>query len=211
MLIAFDMDGTLVDSREDLALSVNLTRKSYGLPELDLHTVVSYVGNGAKKLISRAFSGTDIDVEQAAERMRKYYSEHLWDKTYLYDQVKEGVETLASSGCRLMVFTNKNTEPAEAILKHFGLSDYFFMVVGGDGDYPLKPSPDALLAAKEKSGEKQLIMLGDNYTDLAAGRGAGALRVMAKWGFGNARDEQYDFAADNFNEFVQWVKGLPAG
>lgn len=209
MLIAFDLDGTLIDSREDLAAAVNLTRQSFHLPPLSLETVVSFVGNGVKKLIARSFEGTDAPLEEALRRMGKFYSEHLLDRTVLYPGVAEGLAELAGRGHKLMLFTNKNTAPSRTILDFFRLTDYFMTIVGGDGGYPLKPAPDALLAARRLSGAKRTVMLGDNDTDLAAGREAGATRVFAQWGFGKARDEAYDFAVGNFEEFIKLVAELP--
>ncbi len=207
MLTVFDLDGTLIDSRRDLAAAVNFMRSSFGLPELSLDTVVSYVGNGQRSLVERALGGAEVDFELALRRMKEYYSEHLVVDTYLYDGVEQGIKDLYDRGHKIALFSNKNEAPSRDILEHFGLKKYFSAIIGGDGKYPLKPSPEALLALYRQFGEGgKMVMAGDNYTDISAGNAAGAVTVYCKWGFGRLNDDKPDFEAADFEDFMKTVE-----
>jgi phosphoglycolate phosphatase len=205
--IIFDLDGTLIDSRADLTTGVNLVRENYGLEPLTIETVTSYVGNGARKLIERAFANTDADLEEALSMMKKFYMENMLDKTELYPGVKDGLKKLSEAGIPLAVITNKPTEPCKMILEHFGISPYIKFAIGGNSGFPLKPEPDSLLHVVKETGsapEKSWI-LGDNYTDLESGRRAGIKKCLALYGFGKQREESYDLAVKSFDEFVSEI------
>ena len=209
VLIAFDLDGTLIDSRRDLADAVNRTRASYGLPPLPLELVVSFVGNGIVKLVERALDGAGVDLQEAVARQKKFYSEHLLDYTRLYDGVLTGLAELAAAGYRLAVLTNKPAAAARSILKSLKAADYFDEIAGGDSGYPLKPDPAALLVFLKKYGCRAADswMVGDHYTDLEAGRLAGMRRALALYGFGSPKDEVPDLKVESFMELVQNIRG----
>ena len=107
-LLIFDLDGTLIDSRLDLAHSVNATRTHMGMPALENERVYSYVGNGAPVLIRRAMGekATEPEVQEALEFFMEYYREHVLDFTTLYPGVKESLERLSAAGKRMAVLTN---------------------------------------------------------------------------------------------------------
>ena len=203
-VIIFDLDGTLIDSRKDLTKGVNLTREFYNLPPLSLETVCGYIGNGARKLLERSLAGTDIDIDDALPRMKKFYYAHLTDETELYPGVEEGLKKLYESGRKLAVITNKPDEAAKTILKELGVAKYFDEIIGGGGGHPLKPEPDALLyfANKWNADVKESWMVGDHYTDLESGARAGMKCCLASYGFGNSKGLHYDFDAKSFADFA---------
>ena len=209
-LIVFDLDGTLIDSRRDLAGAVNYMRGSMGLEPLSAERVVSFVGNGVANLVRRAVADADVDFDEALRRMKRYYADHLVDTTCLYPGVSAGLKELKESGITLAVLSNKPTAASAKILDRLGVAGFFSDIIGGDGNYPLKPEPDALLALQAKYGfdASSCWMFGDHYTDLEAARRAGFRRALARYGFGDPREEKFDFEVDSFGEFVIAVKGF---
>ena len=202
--IIFDLDGTLVNSLEDLTAAVNYMRGEYGLVELSSDTVKSYIGNGVKQLIKRSIQDSICDFDGALEKMSSYYREHIVDKTVCFPGVKSGLAELAANGFVLGVWTNKNEQPARHILSKLDISKYFDFVIGGDSGYALKPAPEGARAIMKEfnSSEETTFILGDHYTDLEAGRNAGIKRFFASYGFGECRDEKPDFIIDCFADFT---------
>ena len=122
-LLIFDLDGTLIDSRLDLAHSVNATRAHMGMSPLDFEKVYSYVGNGAPVLIRRALgdAATEPQIEEALEFFLEYYREHVLDFTTLYPGVKESLERLAAAGKQMAVLTNKPVRMSKMIVEGLGV------------------------------------------------------------------------------------------
>lgn len=209
-LIVFDLDGTLIDSRHDLAGAVNYMRGSMGLEPLSAERVVSFVGNGIINLVRRSVADAEVDFDEALRRMKRYYADHLVDTTCLYPGVSAGLKELKELGITLAVLSNKPTAASAKILDRLGVAGFFSDIIGGDGNYPLKPEPDALLALQAKYGfdASSCWMFGDHYTDLEAARRAGFRRALARYGFGDPREEKFDFEVDSFGEFVIAVKGF---
>ena len=199
-LIAFDLDGTLIDSRLDLAGAVNYMRSSMGLEPLETERVVHFVGNGAAALVRRSVADAEIDFDEALKRMRTFYYDHITDTTVLYPGVAAGLKQLKEQGHTLAVVTNKPQHETEKILTLLGVREYFTEVIGGNLDIPLKPEPDALIYLKEKYhfADSQCWMVGDHHTDLAAGRLAGFRRIFVTYGFGETGEEQPDYPAETF-------------
>ncbi len=203
-LLIFDLDGTLIDSRADLAAGINFMRGEFGLNPLSVETVGSFVGNGVRKLVERSLQGTAVDLEKALEINCAYYADHLADQTWLYAGVKEGIPALVSAGHRVAVLTNKAGDASRDILKHFEIDRYFSAVIGG-GDVPnLKPEPGGIFRCLEIAGmvKSQAWMVGDNYTDLAAAENAGIRSAFVSYGFGDERGLKPDVYFASFSELV---------
>lgn len=209
-LIVFDLDGTLIDSRRDLAGAVNQMRGSMGLEPLATERVIRFVGNGVGNLVRRAIADSDVDFDEALRRMKRYYADHLLETTALYPGVHAGLEELKNAGITLAVLSNKQGDATRTILTSLGVAGFFADTIGGDSDFPLKPEPDALLELMRRhnvSGD-QCWMFGDNYTDLEAARRAGCRRALARYGFGDPREEKFEFEVNSFPEFVMAVRGF---
>ncbi|VGO14130.1 Phosphoglycolate phosphatase [Pontiella desulfatans] len=203
-LLIFDLDGTLIDSRADLAAGINHMRCHYGLAPLPLETVSGYVGNGVRKLVERSLQGAEVDVDEALAINKAYYAGHLVVHTYLYDGVADGIAELVKAGHKVALLTNKPGEPSRRILEHFGLADRFTSIIGG-GDVPnLKPEPDGILACMEAAGmdAATVWMVGDNYTDLAVAENAGVKNAYVRYGFGEERGYKADAYFASFSELV---------
>jgi phosphoglycolate phosphatase len=208
--VVFDLDGTLIDSREDLAAGVNIMRQNWGLPPLTVETVTSYIGNGAKKLVERALSDAPgADRAAALGIMRDAYSRNMLVKTRLYPGVEEGLRRLHTLGVKMAVVSNKPETPSKLILKYFGVDCLFERIAGGDSGFPLKPDPAALLDFVKFCGARpeDSWIAGDNYTDLEAGRRASMKRCLFLYGFGDPKDEPRDFEAPDFASFVGRITG----
>jgi len=205
--IIFDLDGTLIDSRADLALAVNLTRAELDLPPIAQAQVVGFVGEGVRRLLSRAIPERPELLAQALEINERHYRAHLLDQTRLYPGVAEALETFRLRGLRLMVVTNKPREFTGLILEGLGIQGLMAAVVGG-GDGPgLKPDPAPLRLALDRAGcaAAGSWMAGDHFTDLEAGRRAGLKRCYCRYGFGDPGAEAWDLAVDDLRELAAFL------
>ena len=204
--VFFDLDGTLIDSRADLALAVNLTRRDYGLPSLPIAQVVGYIGEGVRVLVSRSLPERPDLMEEAVVRTRAHYGNHLLDHTTLYSGVKEGLARLGAQGWKLAVVTNKPREAIRPILAGLGVAHLFDALAGGGDASVLKPDPALIRVAAARLGLVDLTgcwMAGDHFTDLEAGRRAGIRRCFCRYGFGDPREEPYDLAVDSLVELSE--------
>jgi len=187
MLVAFDLDGTLVDSSGDLADSGNALLASYGASPLPSKAVVAMVGDGARELVRRLLKAGALDVplDEALDRFLALYDERLLATTVPYDGMPALLDDLKSRA-RLAVLTNKPVAPSERILRGLGLREFFDDVIGGDGDFGRKPNPGGLLALMGRAAAPadQTLMVGDSVTDLRTARAAGTPACVARYGFG---------------------------
>ena len=203
-LLIFDLDGTLAETRQDLATGINLMRAHYNLPPLDVETVTGHIGNGVRKLVERSLEGASLDLDEALAFNKKFYAEHMLDETALYPGVVEGLQAL--SGNALAVLSNKPGDPLRVILKHLAVDGFFFRILGG-GDLPnLKPSPDGIEALIEESGvsKENTWMIGDHYTDLEVAHNAGVKCGFVTYGLGHPGEFSADQTWHGFEELVEF-------
>jgi phosphoglycolate phosphatase len=186
-LVIFDLDGTLIDSKLDLAHAVNATRVHLGLPPLEHELIYSYVGNGAPVLIRRALGPAvpDEDVERALEFFLAYYREHMLDYTVLYPAVRETLEKLDNGKRRLAVLTNKPVRISVGILDGLGIGSHFFRVYGGNSFDQKKPHPIGVETLLRESGarKERALMVGDSAVDIRTARNAGISSCGVTYGF----------------------------
>ncbi|HYO83576.1 MAG TPA: phosphoglycolate phosphatase [Bryobacteraceae bacterium] len=186
-LVVFDLDGTLIDSKLDLAHSVNATRAHLGLGPLDHELIYSYVGNGAPVLIRRALGPEmpDSVVNEALSWFLDYYREHKLDHTHLYPGVTEALGTLSAAGTAMAVLTNKPVNVSRAIVEGLGVAEHFFQVYGGNSFEQKKPHPMGLDALRDEAGvaPERTLMVGDSGVDILTARNAGVRSVGCTWGF----------------------------
>ncbi len=189
-LIVFDLDGTLVDSRQDLADSTNEVLRSYGAAPLPLEDVVLMIGDGAKQLVERALAAAGLNPAEpeALDRFHDIYARHLLVHTRPYDGVREAVE-FSATRATLAVLTNKPGAPSRAILDAFDLSPHFRWVIGGD-DAPRKPNPAGLerLMRDADVPRDRTMLIGDSMIDVETARNAAVSMCAALYGFGGARE-----------------------
>jgi phosphoglycolate phosphatase len=210
-LILYDLDGTLIDSRADLAAAVNRVRGTYGLEPLSLETVVGFVGDGQRKLIERTMADVVAPIEERQARLREDYAAHLLDATRLYPGVAETLAALHAAGWLQAVVTNKPVEATLPILEGLGVKPWFNAVVGAERNLPLKPDPAVVEIAIARVAWDRvgpIWMVGDHHTDLEVGRRAGLLRCYCRYGYGNPAAETWDLAVDRIADFARHL-GVP--
>jgi len=186
--VIFDLDGTLIDSQQDLVNSVNATRAWMGLPALEDHTVASYVGNGAPVLIRRALGdeASQEDVDRGLQHFLAYYRDHMLDHTRLYPGVRESLDVLKERGLAMAVLTNKPVRFSQLLVEGLGLADHFYRVYGGNS-FPDKKKPDPIgidtLRAEAGAEREATLMVGDSAVDVKTARNAGVLVAGVTFGF----------------------------
>ena len=208
-LFLFDLDGTLIDSRADLAAATNRMRSLHGLPPLPLDHIASLVGDGIRTLAIRALAGAPVDPDLAAREIGEAYARHLFDATTAYPGVDDGLRALRSAGHLLALVTNKPSPHARRLCDHFGWTSLLSVLLGG-GDTPeLKPSPLPLQEAMRRTRHppEHTWMVGDHHTDLEAARRAGVRSIYLESGFGNPGAETPDLVFPGFSAFA--VRFLP--
>ena len=184
--VVFDLDGTLVDTKDDLAEAVNVTLRALGLAPEDPRRLWSYVGHGARVLLERALGpdrahllGPGLDI------FMPWYGEHLLDRSTVYPGLAAVIERLAGEDVCFSVLTNKPEHMSRKIVDGLGLGARFPRLVGGDTMPSKKPDPAGLLALIADAGvpAAATLMVGDSAIDVATGRNAGVATCGVLWGF----------------------------
>lgn len=215
-LLIFDLDGTLIDSRLDLANAVNATRTHMGMTVLTNERVYSYVGNGAPVLIRRALGdlATEAEVEEGLEYFLEYYREHALDFTTLYPGVKKALDRLHSAGKLMAVLTNKPVRMSRTIVEGLGVAGHFFQVYGGNSFEFKKPNPIGIEALRREAGAacEVTVMVGDSSVDVQTARNAGVQCCGVSYGFQpeTLADPAPDLLVDRLEDFAEWVLLRPA-
>ena len=186
-LVVFDLDGTLIDSSQDLATAVNraLALVAPGSPALSLESVRGMIGEGARNLVAKSLAAAGIasTPEELLPVFLECYSECLLDRTQPYPGVREALDLL--DGCALAVLTNKPGEMSRRILEGLGLRERFFRVYGGFDLPSRKPDPEGfrLLLDEARARAEDAVMVGDSAIDVRTGRAAGVRTVGVSYGF----------------------------
>jgi phosphoglycolate phosphatase len=209
-LLIFDLDGTLIDSKRDLADSVNAMRVHLGEPLLPDELVYSYVGNGAAVLVQRSLPGRDEEeIERGLRFFLEYYRDHMLDATTLYPGVREGLDKLLAADVKMAVLTNKPVRFSEHLIQGLGLERHFFRIYGGNSFEEKKPHPKGIELLMEESaiGRRETIMVGDSAVDVMTARNAQVRACGVSWGFQPETFAQAppDFVIDDMNELVGMV------
>ncbi len=187
--VIFDLDGTLVNSLEDIADSVNIMLANYALPTHEIKAYRYFVGNGSKKLIERALpkekAASFNFVKEALLKYKAIYQERLLEKTRPYKGVRELLSALKSRGIPLAVCTNKHNDAALTIVKILFAPDTFAKVLGDRAGFPKKPDPATPLEIAAHLGVKpeEVAYLGDTSVDMETAVRAKFLPIGVLWGF----------------------------
>lgn len=185
--VIFDLDGTLLDTKRDLASAHNYILRRFGLPERALEDFGQIVGGGIIEAIRRAAPpGTPEETIMELNKLyQSYYPDHCTEQTAPYPGMVETVEKLAEAGIALAVFTNKTEPTAIKLVDHYFPGIKFEFIWGNDGSRPLKPATDAAFAAQRILGFEmsEIAYVGDIGSDMAFARNAGLVAVGAAWGF----------------------------
>lgn len=185
-LVAFDLDGTLVDSKRDLAESANELIRELGGAPLTHDAIGAMVGEGAAVLVQRALAAAGVrDVRAVLARFLEIYDTRLLNHTRAYPGIRE-VVLAARKGARVTLLTNKPLRPTERLLSALGLRELFDEVIGGDGPHPRKPDPASLLAMMKVAGAtgEKTLLVGDSAIDRETAHRALARCCLVSYGFG---------------------------
>ena len=190
-LLIFDLDGTLVDSRIDLANSVNAMLRNYGRHELPMEVIASYVGDGAPTLVRRALGDPEDEgfLQEALLYFLAYYREHKLDYTKVYDGIAEALAAIRLGGNGLprsfAVLSNKPVNPSRQIVKALGLEEFFVQVYGGNSFPTKKPDPLGVqtLLAETGCAAEEAVIIGDSDIDILTARNAGIWSCGVSYGF----------------------------
>jgi phosphoglycolate phosphatase len=206
-LLIFDLDGTLVDSRLDLANAVNAMLVHYGRQEEPSDLIASYIGDGAPMLVRRALGDPDDEyfIADALNFFMAHYREHLLDTTYVYPGTTEALDRMKSGpdgqSRKMAVLSNKPVRPSQRIVDGLGLSPYFFQVYGGNSFHTKKPDPLGAMTLIREAGvtPEQTVMIGDSANDILTARAVGMWSIGLTYGLAPHQLEQAppDILADS--------------
>ena len=213
-LLVFDLDGTLIDSALDLALSVNAACTEIGYPEREHEEIYSFVGNGAPMLIRRALGeeAPEAAVDQALHIFLQYYGEHMLDNTGLYPGVGESLEAFREAGKKMAVLTNKPEKFSRRIIDGLELTDHFFQIYGGDTFDEKKPDPEGICRLMDEAEVEsdRTLMVGDSSVDILTAVNSGAKSCGVTYGLRpeSLRDPVPDILVDAMPELAAQI-GCP--
>lgn len=210
----FDMDGTLIDSRADLAATVNHTRRDLGLAELPQDRILCHVGRGARHLLANAIPEPPARQDGQIDLFKifmSHYGEHMLEAVALYPGVEDTLAELRDRGWLLGINTAKPRFATLAILEHFGLMRFFGDAIVAGGDCAeMKPSPLPLRLCAEKLHHVPTPrdwMVGDNWTDVQCGANAGVKSAFCSFGFGILADSVPTVTLARFPDLKDLIAG----
>jgi phosphoglycolate phosphatase len=211
-LVILDLDGTLIDSLDDLTDAANHMRQAFDLPALTVSDVRTLVGEGARRLVERALPGISSEErEHGLEIFLRYNYEHIADKTFFYPGVRETLEKMSANGLTLAVASNKSESHCREILRLLRSDNLFVAILGADSVAERKPSPVPLFFLMREFGRTvpETVMVGDSINDMKAGKAAGVFTIGCSYGYGAREElELADCVVNSFPELLE-VLGIP--
>ena len=210
--VIFDLDGTLVDSAEDLRAALNQLLGGLGLRAIEANEIKGMIGDGVLKLVERALVAAHGDPQQKdalLPRFLEIYQANSTNLTRCYPAVPETLDLLHNKGFRLAVVTNKPVLATHKILEALSLAEFFPVVVGGDSVQQRKPHPAPLLEAARRLGVEvsQSLLVGDNIHDVEAARAAGMRCIAVSYGYHHRPPSEFnaDHVIDRFGDLLPLV------
>ena len=215
--VAFDLDGTLVDSNPDLANAINHALASIGRAAVPPAATRQLIGGGARLMLARALGLTggmvdDATMDRLFALLLDHYAAHIADQTRAYPGCVAALEALGTAGCRLAVVTNKREAMARRLLDALDLAQHFTTIIGGDtlGPGRAKPAPDMLIEAAARCGGGAMAMVGDASFDADAARAAGMPCIIVSFGYNDRPAHRLgaDAVIDHFDALVPTLRRL---
>ena len=206
-LILYDLDGTIVDTRQDIIKSVRYALETLKGPELTDDEIKDCVGTGLHALIKQVFRTEDEKLADRGSKLyREHYKKHMLDHTHLYTGAREFLEYFKDR--KQAVITNKPNPFSSQILEALGVAHYFIAILAGDNGLPFKPDPAAIHHLMEATGatEEETLFVGDSPIDIQAARNAGVEVVTLSHGFASEatlREAKPDHIVHNFDELLR--------
>lgn len=188
-LVLFDLDGTLLDTLEDLGAAVNAALKSRGFPQHTQEAFRGMVGHGVRNLVAQALpeplQQDDQLIDDCLADFMAYYTAHIADKTTAYPGMQELVKELNAASVRLAIASNKFQDGTETLVNQFFPGIPFVAVLGNRPGFPLKPDPEIVGEVLRKSGlaREEAVMVGDSATDMKTAENGGIRSIAVTWGY----------------------------
>lgn len=180
--VIFDLDGTLLNTLEDLWISTNFALSQFGYPERTFEEVRMFVGNGVRKLIERAVPENCQNIDECLAVFKKHYAENMYNHTVPYNSIEKILKDLQAQGVKTAVVSNKfDLAVKELCKKYFG--DLIDIAIGQFDDVPPKPAPNGVLKALKELGEETAIYVGDSEVDVQTAKNANLTCIGVTWGF----------------------------
>lgn len=208
--VIFDMDGTILNTLDDLYESVNITLDNFGFPKRTLDEVRQFVGNGVRLLFQRALPNevNDDVLEKSIIFFKKTYAQNMYNHTAPYDSIKKILKELNNNGVKIAVVSNKfDLAVKELSKKYFG--DLIDISVGQSDEVPQKPAPNGVFKAMKDLDVKSGIYVGDSDVDVQTAKNANLPCIGVTWGF---RDREYlkgaDYIIDTPDELIEIIRSL---
>ncbi|MEM8772553.1 MAG: HAD-IA family hydrolase [Pseudomonadota bacterium] len=210
LTLIFDLDGTLVDTAEDLAASLNAALQDAGMASVDPSAVRSLVGFGARRMLRRGYelsAGRDADateIERGLTVFLDHYSDNIAVHSRPFDGALAMIERARKGGAAAAICTNKREALARKLLETLGIADIFDTIVGADTAVAAKPDPAPVLLCTERTGAERAVFFGDSDTDIKAAKAAGIPSMIARFGYGPVSDTESVHACfDTYEEAAQ--------
>lgn len=206
----YDLDGTLVDTRQDIARAANHMRAARGLAPLPREEICRHVGLGVSQLVESCLGTDDPQaIEEGIRTYRAHYAEHLLDHTVLYPAAQEVLEHFRER--KQAIVTNKPNPYSREILAGLGVSDYFFEIVAGDSGFAKKPDPEAILGLMKRANAPagETLLVGDSPIDVETGRRAGVKTAGVAHGFSPVEELERacaDWIVKDLGEFLELAR-----
>lgn len=197
----FDLDGTVVNTLEDITCAINLMLVEYKFPIFTLDEIRQKIGNGARKLVKRSLpenvANDDAFVDKALRTYQDFYTAHCTDKVSVYPGLEEVLRQMKKDGKKLAIVTNKDHMHATLITDKL-LPGVFDVVLGYNGTFPHKPNPESVLSIIKDFGvsPEEATFVGDTWVDVETGRNAGMKTVGVEWGFSGLASYDEDHQPD---------------
>lgn len=199
-VIIWDLDGTLMDTLQDLYLATNHALRAFGMPERSLDEVRCFVGNGVRRLIQLAVPQGDSNplFEDVFKEFKAYYVEHCQDNTDLYPGIADTLQALKEAGYRMAVVSNKLQTGVDELHKEY-FSQYIDVAIGERQGISRKPAPDMVVQALQELGadKEEAVYIGDSDVDIMTARNSGLPCISVLWGFRD-RDFLLEHGATTF-------------
>lgn len=208
--VIFDLDGTLLNTLEDLKNAVNYALKKKNKPSIDLKTTKSYIGNGIRRLVTLSLNETnDNIINEALVDFKYYYANHILDNTKCYDNVIETLNYLKDNNIKIAIVSNKYQQGLSKLCNHF-FKEYSDIFIGDDGITPLKPNVDMVNNALNKLNlsNNQCLYVGDSTVDILTAKNAKIKNVCVTYGYQDKdvlKTYDNDYFIDDIKEIINII------
>ena len=210
--ILFDLDGTLLNTLNDLNATLNYTLNNFSLYNVTITQTRNFIGNGVRNLIKKAIGNAKIDEEKAYEIFKNYYRNHIKDYTNTYDGIIELLKTLKEKNIKIAVVSNKYQEGVEILVNHL-LKPYIDIAVGSSEKVKVKPAPDMvnIVLNKLNVNKEDCLFVGDSDVDIITGKSNNMTTIAVTWGYKDIdviRSNNPDYIIDKPQQLINILKEI---